>query len=129
MMVPLRPILLYAALALPTCDSPRTLDQYVEADEITPRYRGVIVKVHGYVAPASVARDSSGVHRFRVVRRQGGVDVTYADALPDRFQDKLEVIVTGTLGDDGTSMHATELVAKCPSDYEALPQWTADQAP
>lgn len=107
-----------------------TLDQYVEADELTEEQRGTTLSVHGYVAPGSVMLNSStGETRFRLVRRKAGIDVTYRETLPDRFQEKLEVIVKGKLASDGASIEASELVAKCPSDYESLPQWTPDAAP
>jgi cytochrome c-type biogenesis protein CcmE len=123
------------ALALAPCsceraaDPARTLDQYVEADEVASQHHGTVVRIHGYVAPGTTMQGPGGTYRFRVVRRRGGVEVTYGELLPERFQDKLEVIVTGKLAADGASLEATELVTKCPSDYEALPQWTSDAAP
>jgi cytochrome c-type biogenesis protein CcmE len=53
----------------------------------------------------------------------GPLTVEHSGPLPDRFQERLETIVTGTLADDGTVLHATDLVAKCPDDYSTLPSW------
>jgi cytochrome c-type biogenesis protein CcmE len=44
--------------------------------------------------------------------------VRYDGVVPDTFKDDAEVIVTGTLGSDGT-FQASDLLAKCPSKYEA----------
>lgn len=46
------------------------------------------------------------------------VIVRYTGFPPDTFKDDAEVIATGTLQSDGTFV-ATELLAKCPSKYEA----------
>jgi cytochrome c-type biogenesis protein CcmE len=47
--------------------------------------------------------------------------VSYRGLVPDTFSDaanNIEVIVEGRLGRDGT-FHATEVLAKCGSRYEA----------
>jgi cytochrome c-type biogenesis protein CcmE len=49
---------------------------------------------------------------------QSTVTVRYDGVVPDTFKDDAEVIVTGTLGSDGV-FQATDLLAKCPSKYEA----------
>ena len=46
------------------------------------------------------------------------IRVRYAGLVPDTFKDDSEVIVTGKLKPDG-SFEATDLLAKCPSKYEA----------
>jgi cytochrome c-type biogenesis protein CcmE len=46
------------------------------------------------------------------------VTVRYTGVVPDTFKDDAEVIVTGTLGSDGV-FQASDLLAKCPSKYEA----------
>jgi cytochrome c-type biogenesis protein CcmE len=46
------------------------------------------------------------------------VTVRYMGVVPDTFKDDAEVIVTGTLGPDGV-FQANDLLAKCPSKYEA----------
>lgn len=48
----------------------------------------------------------------------GAVTVRYEGIVPDTFKDDAEVIVTGVLGDDRL-FRGSELVAKCPSKYEA----------
>lgn len=44
--------------------------------------------------------------------------VRYTGVVPDTFKDDAEVIVTGSLTRDG-AFEAKELLAKCPSKYEA----------
>jgi cytochrome c-type biogenesis protein CcmE len=46
------------------------------------------------------------------------VSVRFSGIVPDTFEDDAEVIVTGQLAEDGT-FHGQELLAKCPSKYEA----------
>ncbi len=46
------------------------------------------------------------------------ITVRYTGVVPDTFKDGNEVIVTGVLQPDGTFL-AKELLAKCPSKYEA----------
>ncbi len=48
--------------------------------------------------------------------------VQYKGARPDLLQHEAQAIMTGALGEDG-AFHATELLLKCPSKYEAqLPE-------
>jgi len=44
--------------------------------------------------------------------------VMFTGIVPDTFEDDAEVIVTGRLAANGT-FEGQELVAKCPSKYEA----------
>jgi cytochrome c-type biogenesis protein CcmE len=46
------------------------------------------------------------------------IRVFYKGVVPDTFKDDAEVIVSGELGKDG-NFHAKDLLAKCPSKYEA----------
>jgi cytochrome c-type biogenesis protein CcmE len=43
-----------------------------------------------------------------------------AGPVPDTFQDRAEVVATGTLthGNDGYLFDATDVMAKCPSTYQ-----------
>jgi cytochrome c-type biogenesis protein CcmE len=47
------------------------------------------------------------------------VTVRYTGVVPDTFKDDAEVIVAGKLAPNGAVFEANELVAKCPSKYEA----------
>lgn len=89
---------------------------------------GAPVRVHGYVATGSIERDVPGkqVH-FRVQGQaphaggsaDGAMTVTYASLeTPDLFKDGAEVVVEGRLGPSGR-FEATNVLAKCPSKFEA----------
>lgn len=88
-------------------------------------------RVHGYVAPGTIDRDVGGkVVRFAVQGdppHAGGhaseaLRVEYASLeVPDLFKDGAEVVVEGRLRREagGEVFHATNLLAKCPSKFEA----------
>ena len=46
------------------------------------------------------------------------IRVHFNGVVPDTFKDDAEVVVSGELGKDGT-FYAKDLLAKCPSKYEA----------
>jgi cytochrome c-type biogenesis protein CcmE len=52
------------------------------------------------------------------------ITVRYDGVVPDTFKDDAEVVVTGKLGPDHVFV-ATDLLAKCPSKYEAAQQASA----
>ena len=78
-------------------------------------------KVGAKVVPGSVRRESSArTIDFRVSDGTSEFPVTYTGLIPDTFTDasNIEVIVEGKYGRDGV-FHATEVLAKCGSRYEA----------
>ena len=90
---------------------------------------GKPVRVHGYVAPASIQRDvASKSVRFTVVNEpphKAGADlgtplaVHYASLeTPDMFKEGAEVVIEGRLGVDAV-FQADNVLAKCPSKFEA----------
>ncbi len=100
------------------------------------REAGVVagqVRVHGYVAPGSIERDVPGrAIRFSVQSappHQVGVEssplsVVYASLeVSDMFKDGAEVVVEGRLepGSGAAVFHATNVLAKCPSKFQAQP--------
>jgi cytochrome c-type biogenesis protein CcmE len=101
----------------------QTLEEFQRAG--TP---GEAARVHGYVTPGSIERDVAGKRvRFRVQGRaphaggsaDGALSVTYASLeTPDMFKDGAEVVVEGELAPAG-EFHATNVLAKCPSKFEA----------
>lgn len=80
------------------------------------------VKVGGAtVVPGSVRRVVATQQiDFRITDGRQEYPVSYRGLVPDTFSDadNIEVIVEGRLGRDGT-FHATEVLAKCGSRYEA----------
>lgn len=84
-------------------------------------FHDVGIKVGAKVVPGSVRRESSArTIDFRVSDGTSEFPVTYTGLIPDTFTDasNIEVIVEGKYGRDGV-FHATEVLAKCGSRYEA----------
>lgn len=84
-------------------------------------FHDVGIKVGARVVPGSVRRDASARRvDFEVTDGQQHFPVTYIGLVPDTFTDAddIEVIVEGKFGRDGV-FHATEVLAKCGSRYEA----------
>ena len=89
------------------------------------------VRVHGYVAPGSIARDvDTKTVRFAVQNdpphkagiEADGLAVRYASLeLPDLFKDGAEVVVEGKVEGEGSDavFHASNVLAKCPSKFQA----------
>ncbi len=106
---------------------PPAVTPTLELDEITSAHRGARVRVHGHVAADPILQRSGGdataapAYRFVIEGRGARLAIDYDGALPDRFQNKLEVMITGTLSSDGASLHGDDLIAKCPDRYEAAP--------
>jgi cytochrome c-type biogenesis protein CcmE len=89
-----------------------------------PSFYGVGMKVGAKVVPGSVRRDPSNREiDFRVSDGRQVYPVTYRGLVPDTFTDAndIDVVVEGRLGRDGV-IHATDVLAKCGSRYEAVPK-------
>jgi len=92
---------------------------------------GEPVRVHGYVALGTIERDIAAKRVTFAVQEKaphaggspdGALVVEYASLeTPDLFKDGAEVVVEGKLTSGGT-FHATNLLAKCPSKFEAAAQ-------
>jgi cytochrome c-type biogenesis protein CcmE len=86
-----------------------------------PSFHDVGLKVGAHVVPGSVRREAGArTIDFRVSDGAHEFPVTYTGLIPDTFTDasNIEVIVEGKYGRDGV-FHATEVLAKCGSRYEA----------
>ncbi|HEY8120490.1 MAG TPA: cytochrome c maturation protein CcmE [Myxococcota bacterium] len=89
---------------------------------------GEPARVHGFVALGTIERDVAARRVTFAVQEaaphaggtpQGALRVEYASLeTPDLFKDGAEVVVEGKLTAAGT-FHATNLLAKCPSKFEA----------
>lgn len=80
---------------------------------------GRTLRVEGLVAPGSIeSRPGTSEYRFRVARNRAEMPVHYRGIVPDTFRDCAGVTVRGVLQSDGRFL-ADEIVAKCPSKYEA----------
>jgi len=89
-----------------------------------PSFYDVGFKVGGKVVPGSIRRDAAARQvDFRVTDGARTYPVTYRGLVPDTFTDEneIEVIVEGRLDRSGV-IQATDVLAKCGSRYEAVPQ-------
>ncbi len=89
-----------------------------------PTFHNVGVKMGARVVPGSVRRDAATqTVDFQVTDGSQIYPVTYRGLVPDTFTDAsdIEVVVEGRLGADGV-FHATDVLAKCGSRYEATPE-------
>lgn len=77
------------------------------------------VRLKGIIQPGSVKLSEERVDLwFAVADEAHAVPVHYRGAVPDAFQEGLEVVVDGRMQADGT-FEGRELIVKCPSKYEA----------
>jgi cytochrome c-type biogenesis protein CcmE len=76
-------------------------------------------RINGKVVPGSIERMAGGA-RVQFVMAEGGatLPVDFEGIIPDTFVDDADVVVHGSMRPDGV-FGADELLAKCPSKYEA----------
>jgi cytochrome c-type biogenesis protein CcmE len=76
-------------------------------------------RINGKVVEGSIERAASGQDvRFVMSDGTSSLAVNYHGIIPDTFVDRADVVVQGSLETDDT-LNAHELLAKCPSKYEA----------
>ena len=100
-------------------------EYYKHVDEVMTnpsQWQGKHLQLHGYVVPGSIqkrlSKESGRLeYRFKEINCGQEIDVYYAGVVPDTFKDGAEVVTKGEL--DGSSFHSTEVMAKCPSKYQA----------
>ena len=99
--------------------TPSELSRKVATD---PSFYNVGMKVGAHVVPGSVVREvATQTLTFRVTDGSAIYPVTFHGLPPDTFTDSVEVVVEGRLQRDGV-IHATDVLAKCGSKYEAVPK-------
>ncbi|RMF15487.1 MAG: cytochrome c maturation protein CcmE [Candidatus Dadabacteria bacterium] len=94
---------------------------YYEVDQVAPdEVAGDRIKLSGIVRPGTIERDPATLRTdFVVAGAARGYEVTYTGPVPDIFRDGVQVVVTGTFAEGTTHFVADELLAKCPSKYQA----------
>jgi cytochrome c-type biogenesis protein CcmE len=103
----------------------QAFEYYKHVDEVVPNaaeWQKKPMQLHGFVVPGSIKKHldrDSGKLEWKFLETNCGqqIDVYYAGVVPDTFKDGAEVVVKGTL--DGQTFHSTEVMAKCPSKYQA----------
>ena len=107
--------LLYSTLAEGT-------EYYKHVDEVMVQpgeWYGKKLQLHGYIVPDSVFVNRKTLeYRFKVQSNGHVVDARYTGVVPDTFKDDAEVVLKGTLAQDGFSVARDGVMAKCPSKYE-----------
>jgi cytochrome c-type biogenesis protein CcmE len=100
-----------------------TPDQLVAANPASLTKRGL--QVDGYVAEGSERFDPTIPElRFQVrdLNKKAFVRVVYREGLkPDTFKEGEGVVVEGRYDPVTQTIHASKLMTKCPSKYEAVP--------
>jgi cytochrome c-type biogenesis protein CcmE len=99
-----------------------TPTQLVQRTEQNPAFYDIGVKVSAKVLPGSIRRYPANQRiDFSISDGTRIVPVTYVGLVPDTFTDAndIDVVVAGKLGHDGT-FHATDVIAKCGSRYNAV---------
>ena len=99
-----------------------TPTQLISQTRQDPRMFDVGLKVSAKVVRGSIKRDPARQQvDFRITDGGETFPVTYVGLVPDTFTDAndIDVVVEGKLGHDGT-FHATDVIAKCGSRYEAV---------
>ena len=101
--------------------TPSELATRVQSDR---SFYDVGVKMGARVVKGSITRDvATQTITFRATDGQNTWPVVYRGLAPDTFTDEVDVVVEGRLQSDGV-FHATTLLAKCGSRYEAAPART-----
>ncbi len=94
--------------------------KHVEEVMVKPAdWHGKRLQLHGFVVRDSVfVKPQSLEYRFRVESNGSVVPAFYTGIVPDTFKDEAEVVLKGTLDDDGFHVSPNGVMAKCPSKYE-----------
>ncbi len=83
-------------------------------------------RVNGKVVAGSIERSAGGEGcRFSMTDGSANLQVSYEGIIPDTFVDDADVVVEGSLENDGV-FSATTLLAKCPSKYESADDTTGE---
>lgn len=117
-------VLIVAAIGyLITTGINSTSKYFFTVDELMSQkvsYAGAGLKVKGNVVNGSIVRDTENYLKinFAIEDKGSNLNVIYEGIIPDMFKDGQEVVVEGTLAQDGV-FHANTLLTSCPSKYEA----------
>ena len=97
--------------------------KHVEEVMVEPEaWYGKRLQLHGFVVPSTILRRKDSLdYRFQVHSKGHVVPATYTGIVPDTFKDEAEVVLKGTLTQQGFQVEPNGVMAKCPSKYEAKP--------
>ena len=108
-----------------TTTAKSAFEYYKHVDEVTgspTEWQNKPMQLHGFVLPGSIKKRLDREHqrleyKFLEVNCGQQLDVLYSGTVPDTFKDGAEVVVKGQLF--GSEFRANEVMAKCPSKYQA----------
>ena len=98
---------------------------YYHVDEFLPKatsLHGETVKVNGKVLEGTIKKQQMDYQFIIHGAKEHLVNVSYHGVVPDTFKDGSDVVVEGVYNPDSRVFHATTLLAKCPTKYEAQQQ-------
>jgi cytochrome c-type biogenesis protein CcmE len=96
-------------------------EYYKHVDEVVANpqaWAGKRLQLHGFAR--DLKRSGTRDFAFDVEWNGKRIAATYSGIVPDTFKEGAEVVVKGRLQSDN-HLASTEVVAKCPSKYEAAP--------
>ena len=97
---------------------------FFEVDQAVARgekVAGSVIRVKGEVEKGSIVASPGQLRTvFRLTANGESMLVTYDKAMPDTFEEGVEVVAQGKVN-DRLEMSADEVVVKCPSRYEDQP--------
>ena len=129
-------VVIFGAVAFLLADSlvadPEALTYFHPADEVMAKpseFHSKRIRMGGHVTKGSIFNKQGTLeYQFDVQPVPGmmkhpemagkTITVRYTGIVPDTFKDDAEVIVTGSVDSQGV-FQANDLLAKCPSKYEA----------
>jgi len=92
-----------------------TVDEFFAQQE---EFTGKGARVNGEIVPGSINWDAHNlILTFQLTNGGKVLDVRHKGVAPDTFSEDVSVVVEGKYGDG--IFHATQIMTKCPSKYEA----------
>jgi cytochrome c-type biogenesis protein CcmE len=94
-------------------------EYYKHVDEVMAspqQWEGKKLQLHGFVVGVPLRSRDSLDYRFNIANKGVTVPAMYSGIVPDTFKESSEVVLKGTLMNDG--FHAESIMAKCPSKYD-----------
>jgi len=95
-------------------------EYYKHVDEVTAspqQWHGKKLQLHGYAHQVS-QKPGTLEYRFNVENKGEVITAYYTGIVPDTFKEDSEVVLQGTLGNDGKfQVKPDGVIAKCPSKY------------
>jgi cytochrome c-type biogenesis protein CcmE len=120
-----------AAVSYIVFDGLKSQTYFYAVDEAVARGDDLIgqtIRIRGVVETGTIVGEPGGLNfSFRLAEQGQSMAVAYTKALPDTFAEGTEVVAQGRV-DASLTMHADEVLVKCPSRYEGAPPTSGEVA-